>query len=137
MARVEKNVIIEQPKGTIITVKHRNGTVTAELEWNKSFGVTRTKYFTKAQKYVDETCIRRMVPYTPKRTGVLIKSATLFTTIGSGLIVQKMPYGRRLYYNPQYKFVGAPMRGAYWFKRMVADRKTSILKEARIIAGGG
>jgi hypothetical protein len=91
----------------------------------------------KVQKYIDSECIRQMDRYTPQRTRALIRSATFHTKIGSGLVTQQTPYARRLYYNPQYKFAGAPMRGGYWFKRMVADKKASILKGARIIAGGG
>ena len=51
-----------------------------------------------------------MNPETPRRTGVLIKSATLGTVIGSGEINQIAPYARRQYYEHKEK--------SYWFERM-------------------
>ena len=39
--------------------------------------------------------------------------------------------GRDLTYN------GAPMRGPYWDKRMMADRKTDVIKDMEIIIAGG
>ena len=56
----------------------------------------------KAQKFVDAECIRLMRPYTPFLSGVLIKSATLGTVIGSGIIKQNTPYARYQYYGEVY-----------------------------------
>lgn len=50
------------------------------------------------QRYIDSECIRRMSPYTPMLSGVLDKSATLGTVIGSGEIHQDTPYSRFQYY---------------------------------------
>lgn len=56
----------------------------------------------KVQQYIDSRCIKFMKPYTPFRTGVLQGSATRNTVIGSGLIQQKTPYARYLYYGVVY-----------------------------------
>lgn len=52
----------------------------------------------RVQQFIDNECIRLMQPYTPNLNGVLIKSATLNTEIGSGMIIQKTPYARYQYY---------------------------------------
>lgn len=50
------------------------------------------------QRHIDETCIDHMAPYTPFKSGVLEKSATINTKIGSGTIKQDTPYARNMYY---------------------------------------
>ncbi|MEG0771644.1 MAG: minor capsid protein [Clostridia bacterium] len=107
----------------------------------------------KVQKIVDSECIRLMRPYTPMLTGVLAKSPTLNTEIGSGKIVQATPYARYLYYGKamvsptgsawakkgESKHLSGkdlnynmknPKAGAKWFERMKADKKSEILKTA-------
>lgn len=116
----------------------------------------------RVQKFIDSECIRRMDPYTPRITGALIKAATLGTDIGSGVIEQAAPYARYQYYgklmvssetgNPwakhgeskvltdrdlQYSKASNPAAGSFWFERMKADHKESILAGARKMAGGG
>ena len=56
----------------------------------------------RVQKFVDSECIRLMAPYTPFKNGVLEKSATIGTVIGSGEIVQSTPYARYQYYGRVY-----------------------------------
>ena len=56
----------------------------------------------KAQKFIDSECLRLMKPYTPFRSGVMEKSATLGTKIGSGKIVYNSPYARYQYYGVVY-----------------------------------
>lgn len=86
------------------------------------------------QKFIDSEVIRRMVPYTPFRDGVLAGSAIVKTSIGSGKIQQQTPYAKRWYYEPA-NFSGAPMRGNRWFERMKQSHKADILKGAASIAG--
>src|SRR5699024_6889175 len=100
----------------------KGGKVTARLEWNPGFEPSMEKGFENAQAFVDSECIRRMNPETPRRTGALIKSATLGTVIGSGEINQIAPYARRQYYEHKEK--------SYWFERMKNRHKDSILKGA-------
>ena len=89
----------------------------------------------KVQQFIDSEVLRLCDPYVPMDTGQLKQSGIRHTRIGSGRVVYKTPYARRMYYNPQYKFQGAPMRGAYWFERMKANHKDQILKGAAKVAG--
>ena len=112
------------------------------------------------QKFIDQECIRLMAPYTPFRAGILEKSATLGTKIGSGEINQIAPYARYQYYGKlmvssltgsawarqgekkiltdvdlQYDTSRHPLAGKLWFERMKADKKDQILEGARKVAG--
>lgn len=96
--------------------------MTARLDWNPNFKPNMESGFANAQEFVDYECIRRMNPETPRRTGVLVKLATLGTVIGSGEINQIAPYARRQYYEHKEK--------SRWFERMKNRHKDSILKGA-------
>lgn len=89
----------------------------------------------RVQQFIDSEVLRLCDPYVPMDRGILKQSGTQHTRIGSGRVVYKTPYARRMYYNPQYNFQGAPMRGAYWFERMKANHKDEILKGAAEVAG--
>lgn len=130
-----KKLIVRTPRGAVITAKTKGGTVRARLVWDKGFGQRKTKNMMSAQEFIDSEVLRRSDPYTPKRTGALIRSGILGTTIGSGEVRYVAPYSRRLYYNPQYHFNGAPKRGAKWFERMKIDHKDAILRGAGKLAG--
>lgn len=113
------------------------------------------------QAYIDQACIRLMVPYTPMLSGVLFKSATLGTKIGSGEIRHNSPYARYQYYgklmvssvtgsayathgeskvlteqNLEYNKSKHALAGAFWFERMKADKKAQILRGAAKLSGG-
>lgn len=120
----------------------------------------------KAQKFIDSECIRQMKPYTPFRTGMLERSATLGTVIGSGRIVYTSPYARYQYYGvvygpniPIYEngiLVGFrspkqkhktnrmltyskarhPQAQRLWFENMKKKHGEAILRGAAAIAGG-
>ena len=122
MAKGKKQFKIETPRGTVYTQSSKGGKVTAKLEWNPGFAPSMKNGFGNAQEFVDSECIRRMNPETPRRTGVLIKSATLGTVIGSGEINQIAPYARRQYYEHNTK--------SKWVERMKNRHKDSILKGA-------
>ena len=112
------------------------------------------------QKFIDQECIRLMAPYTPARDGILEKSATLGTKIGSGEINQITPYARFQYYGKvmvssitgspwaskgekkiltdrdlRHDTSKHPLAGKMWFERMKADKKDEILEGARKVAG--
>ena len=127
------NLEIKTPRGRVFTAKTKSGSVTAKLEWNSSFSAQRSQGFSKAQKFVDSQCLRYMDPLTPFDTGMLIKSGTLGTVIGSGKIQYVAPYARRQYYENK----GTGQRGKKWFERMKTAHKTAILRGAQQIAGGG
>ena len=73
-----------------------------EFKWSPDFVSVMDKRFKKAQEYIDNACIRLMVPYTPMRTGLLMESVKLGTVIGSGELVYLSPYARYLYYGEIY-----------------------------------
>lgn len=88
------------------------------------------------QMYVDSEVLRLSDPYIPMDTGTLKLSGVRHTIIGSGEVIYRTPYAKKMYYGDGYRFQGAPMRGARWFERMKADRKQDILRGAAKIAGG-
>lgn len=126
MAKGKKKFKIETPRGKISTYTISKGDLKgrtiARLDWNPNFKPNMESGFASAQEFVDSECIRRMNPETPRRTGVLVKSATLGTVIGSGEINQIAPYARRQYYEHKEK--------SRWFERMKNRHKGSILKGA-------
>lgn len=115
----------------------------------------------RVQKFIDSECIRLMKPYTPFLSGIMEKSATLGTVIGSGKIKQNAPYARYQYYGKlmvssitgsSYASMGESKvltdknlvhnvsrhsnAGPYWFIRMKSDKKRQILRGAQRIADG-
>lgn len=151
-----KNSYIKKPND----VKINNGSFDAKLIWSKDFGKQRNGGFQAAQKFIDSECIRLMSSYTPKQNGILVKSATLGTKIGSGKIEQVAPYARYQYYGmlmvssvtgsawakhgeskvltdkPLNYHGKNPKGGKMWFERMKADHKDAILRGAARISGG-
>ena len=89
----------------------------------------------KVQKYIDSEVLRKCDPYVPMDSGELKQSGTRHTKIGSGNVRYRTPYARRLYYNPQYNFHGAPTKGGKWFARMKNNHRGEILKGAAKMAG--
>lgn len=123
----KKPFSINTLRGRVITVTGEDGFVTAKLEWNPAFASQKVQSFSKAQEFVDSECLRYMNPLTPRRTGMLIKSGTLGTVIGSGSIEYLAPYARRQYYEHRSK--------ARWFETMKASKKDVIREGAEKIAG--
>ena len=94
----KKEFRITTPRGSVFTVTGKNGSTTARLEWAPGFAQKKAEGFSRAQAFVDSECLRYMNPLTPRRTGMLIKSGTLGTVVGSGSIEYLAPYARRQYY---------------------------------------
>lgn len=124
----KKDFEIKTPRGKVLLTSGANGTLKAELKWDPSFASKKKESFSKAQMFVDSECLRYMNPLTPRLTGMMIKSATLGTVIGSGHIEYLVPYARRQYYEHKTK--------AKWFETMKANSKDAIMKGARKIASG-
>ena len=123
----KRTIKITSPRGSVVTHTMKTGKVVARLDWNSGFARKKGQASESAQEFVDSECIRCMEPLTPRRTGMMIKSAKLGTVIGSGNIEYLAPYARRQYYEHKEK--------AHWFETMKASKKDVILKGAEEIAG--
>ncbi len=124
---------IRTPAGVIKNVTLKNGNVRAQLTWNPEAIAMRNNNFSRAQKFVDSEVLRLSDPYVPMRTGMLRKSGTLGTIIGSGIVKYITPYARRQYYENKG---GKGKRGRLWFERMKAACKRIILQGAAKLTGG-
>ena len=120
--------MIEQP---------RNGRNNGSITWRSSFGRQWNSSMIEAQKKVDSEVLRLTTPYVPFDSGELIRSGIRNTVIGSGRVVYKTPYARKLYYSTTFNFRGAPQRGAQWFERMKRRHKQYILLQAREVFNRG
>jgi len=90
----------------------------------------------EVQIWFDNEFIKHCEPYVPRDTGMLADSAWLSTNIGSGQIVYNTPYAKKVYTSSELNFQGAPMRGAFWAKRMWEARGDEITAGAAKLAGG-
>lgn len=125
---------IGTPRGVIVLT--RGGK--AQIKWSPNFRQKWAQKYSRAQKFVDSEVLRLCEPYTPLRTGVLIKSGILGTEIGSGFVQWIAPYALEQYYggrNPGESSTG-PRRGYMWFERMKVDHKDKIIKGAKKLMGG-
>ncbi len=109
----------------------------------------------RVQKFFTMTCAKEMDPYVPMQKGILKNTRT----IGIDTVTFNMPYARFQYNqkvmvgvesrSPWAKtgerkkvtekdltYHGAPTRGAFWDKRMWADKKTKVLNQVAAYAGG-
>lgn len=117
---------IDTPRGSII----QTGDTSCELTWNSGFGQNRTNMFNRKQMIVDSEVLRYCSPLVPLRTGMLEKSGTLGTVIGSGEVEYAVPYARFQYYQTAQNRIYDPRRGAKWFERMKPSHKKDILRAA-------
>lgn len=129
---------ITTPRATIIAKKHRivkdDGTViygSCRLEWNQDFAARRNEQFTRAQRFVDTEVLRLCSPRVPFDTGMLEKSGTLGTTVGSGEVSYIAPYASFQYYSTSESRSYDPQRGAKWFERMKSSCRDDILRGAQ------
>lgn len=93
----------------------------------------------KVQEAIDRSCIEWCRMYAPWRTGDLAMNPDYETEIGSGVIRYKVPYGRRVYYNPdnmQFSTEVNALAGSHWFERAMADHAQDVLREAKKATGG-
>ena len=148
---------IRQPKN--VEIKAQKAAV--NLVWRQNFGADATDRFSTAQKFVDSECIRLIIPYTPMRNGIMMKSPVLGTKIGSGKIIYQSPYARFQYYGKvmvssitgspwarqgeskiltekdlTYDTSRHPKAQRMWFEVMKADKRETILRGAARISGG-
>jgi Minor capsid protein len=126
--------IIETPRGSITI----NGANKAELKWSTNFQPKWQGNYSAAQKFVDSEVLRLCEPYTPLRTGMLVKSSILGTDVGSGTVQWIAPYSAAQYYGKRAPgSETGPLRGPYWFARWKPIGAAQVIAGARKIAGGG
>ena len=125
---------IETPRGKVFVTKGGK----ARLVWNSNFQQKWQRRYSAAQRFVDSEVLRLCEPFTPLRTGMLIKSGILGTDVGSGEVCWIAPYAKRQYYSSRKpgRETG-PLRGGFWFERMKAVYKNQIIAGARRIVGQG
>lgn len=131
------NLTISTPRGTVFTVKLKNGSTKVVLEWNPGFGREYTGNFTRAQKFVDNEVLRFCTTRVPFQTGMLQKSGILGTEVGRGEVRYIAPYSAHQYYNTANSRPYNSNRGAYWFERGKLVERERILQGAKQLAGGG
>ena len=118
---------IDTPRGSII----KTGETSCELVWNEGFGQKRREDFNRKQRIVDSEVLRYCSPLIPFRTGMLEKSGTLGTVIGSGEVQYITPYARFQYYQTARSRSYDRRRGAKWFERIKTAHKADILRAAQ------
>lgn len=109
------------------------------IVWSPDFKVKSEKQFTQAQKFIDSEVLRQCDPYVPFRSGMLKKSGTMGTVIGSGIVRYIVPYAKKQYYENAGRGIEGlhasggtrGLRGRLWFERMKLDHKDEILKKAK------
>lgn len=125
---------IETPRGKVIVTKAGK----AKLVFNTNFQPKWQRRYSRSQQFVDSEVLRLSEPFTPLDTSMLIKSGSLGTEIGSGLVQWIAPYARRQYYSAREPgSQTGPQRGPKWFERMKQIHKAHILSRAKRIAGKG
>ena len=127
-----KSIRIETPRDCNVKVN----TTSCALHWNSSFGTNWGGRFNRAQQFVDSEVLRLSSPYVPFRTGMLDKSGTLGTQIGSGEVNWIAPYAAAQYYNTADSRSYDAQRGGHWFERMKANHRDEILRGAKKLGGG-
>jgi len=86
-----------------------------------------------AQMQLDEDVLKDSNYFIPEESGNLMQSGILHTRIGSGKVIWKTPYARRLYYNPQYHFHKEtnPNAQGLWFEAAKKLHKEDWLHKAK------
>ena len=127
--------VINTPRGFITT--NKNGR--AELVWNTNFVSKWGGNYSRAQKFVDNAVLSGCAPLIPLRTGMLINSGILGTTIGSGKVSWIAIYSRAQYYLVHRRLAsnGETQRGGQWFQRWKEVHGRATIASARRIAGSG
>lgn len=111
-----------------LTVKHDGGKIT--LCWATGFSKIHSNMFNRKQAIVDSEVLRYCSPLIPFRTGTLVRSGTVGTVIGSGLVQYSTPYARFQYYSTAQTRSYDANRGGMWFERMKTAHKQDILRAA-------
>ncbi len=94
----------------------------------------------KADLFLGETVRSYCADYVPVRTGALRDSALVTAAGDRAELRYRRSYAREVYVGVRdgrvLHFRGAPLRGAYWDKRMMADRGGEVTQRLAEFVGG-
>jgi hypothetical protein len=121
------------PPAKTIVQKVGNGMLKATMTIHPEAGPHIQRQTAKAQYFIDSEVLRYCSPLVPFDTGMLDKSGTLGTEIGSGEVRYIAPYAAMQYYNTAESRPYDAQRGAKWFERMKLQHKEDILDGAQKI----
>jgi len=95
--------------------------------------------YAQAQKFIDNEVLKDSAPYVPMRSGNLMKSGTVGTTLGKGEVIYNAPYAKRMYYGVGFNFSKDkhPQACAIWFEKAKAIHKDKWMRGVQKIVGGG
>lgn len=117
--------VIKTPQGSVF-VGAKSGK--AYLRWNKAFGSKWTRKYRTAQEVHDKKVVDECEPFIPKKTGALILSGKVGTTLGTGQIRWVASYAAYQYFNPRLPAdLASAVRGPFWFERMKAVRGRGVI----------
>lgn len=119
--------VIETPQGKAFVNQYGR----AQLVWNPNFKPKWTRRYSQTQIFVDSEVLRLSEPFTPLQTGLLVKSGTLGTDIGSGTVSWIAPYAKRQYYKSKTRSETGNLRGGFWFDRMKAVHGEKLIADAK------
>lgn len=111
---------VSTPKGRVISVKHRNGSVTTEIQWNPAFATRMNRSGNTTLAQLTQIVARDTDKFVTFQTGMLKNTANIASDYDNGLIVYPTPYARRQYYlHPQGTDLHGDtgLRGSYWGQR--------------------
>lgn len=93
--------------------------------------------FKQAQKWLDNEVVKDSTPYTPMKTGALMRSGINATHYGSGEVVWNTPYAARCYYNKlNFSKDKHPQAQSHWFEKAKAVNKAKWTDGVRKIVKG-
>lgn len=138
MAVSNKKLVLETPRGQLMQVKSKNGTVKIKIEWNPQYAPKASNALQDVQTAFSLECLRLCDKYTYKDTGMLIASAQISSKPELGELVWNTPYASALYYSKRGAGTQTgPLRGPYWGERMKADNLTHLKAFVKKKAGEG
>ena len=111
---------VSSPKGRVISVRHKNGSVTTTIDWDDGFARGMNVASNTTLAMLTQRVARDTDKFVPFQTGMLKNSAQIASDYDNGLIVYSTPYARRQYYlHPEGTDLHGDngLRGSYWGQR--------------------
>lgn len=127
---------VSTPKGRVISVRHKNGSVTTKIDWTEGFarGMNVASNTTLAK--LTQIVARDTDKFVPFQTGMLKNTANIASDYDNGRIVYSTPYARRQYYShPQGTDLHGDtgLRGSYWGQRSKGANMSSWETTAHVL----